>query len=1245
MKRNTVPIFGLAFALTVGCGHPGPDDSGPAQGASESKRLSGVVSEPLAGTTSYSATVQSDAPVGYWRLGERTGGLGSLAADSATPAHPGTYVSTYSDTPMPTLDEPGALVGDRDGAPFFLPSNNQHQTPALQFSWIDVPNNPSQASTTGVTVELWLTLPSTPFSPGGYSSPAIKTSGAASDGYGFFWLGHTLYFYINSINIRVGVPIPAGTTTVTNETTQSRFHHLVGTYDPTFNGGQGQIAVYFDGVQVATRATPDVAALVPGPGDFTIAHGWLGGWYGKVDEVALYNKPLSTARIQAHYQAAIGAAAIDQTTATGGDQVYARTIVAPPLESRGLAAAVTDLQTSLNQMTGSPPATPFNVVPATTSNIDSHAIRLIRLGCPTCVPVIPPYAAANAAEQHILNDLNSRNLLAFGAISDPTDSTSGLKIFSQSDGGLTAGIYYYLRLLGARWLLPNDRWTIMPSRTSVRWNTARVESPDFQLGTSWFASGGFQVNEDGDAVQGGYPDTLPHVGFDASSVAFSRWELWNQRNLLIAGFAQQGHLERTFNSAAVFQDPPAGQQPVCGPAPSNCNLWRSRDALENIDAFAPTDAQGLHPQPGDFGWHVSNIDDNGFQSWFANTAMASFAKRCKAQPGQNFDPNVAGNLCVSTELPDSVPEDRSSKSVGAQSGGAGAADNAATLANYTAGVVAASGNCPGRYACYLAYHTHTGVPSVTLAPNVFVSLVPYGETQAALNGDAMVQAWGQSHKATNLGVYDYWGPPSFRHDLPSLDMYNRVPQEIRLWKAAGVNSIYNESTGSAGAVGLPLYLTGQLAWNTKILDDKLRAELLDEAFGPLPLTADGGVSGRDSPSAEMRALVARWAHFSLQPSEIALDIQSIISAYNGSVPGSAIRARIVDFGAYVHYLALYYKWSLTLADADADPLILYLWQIHDRMMVQTVTMMGQITAPSPAMKAKWALGGTGYTSEFMLKFNAPQPWLADIAIMNALTADAADPTFTMPFQPVTYTGSVGPAPNPGASPTTTWFTTEPDTGTGQPFAFYARPGTSSITFWLAVPAVPPASAVVVNILDPNGTPPEIDNASGVSVGNPASYSVGGWTQVTFKTAIAGLYSMSVSEATKNTTFQLAVQDNQPFAAASFSQSTDAANIQTYPNGTRAIPQSWFYAPPSTGFAISCHACPALPLVIPPANVDIGAGPGVGVRMSSGYQVYNSGPGGLWNMLNFKTDGADPLYLVNIPSYLSPAKDQVLTQGL
>jgi len=239
-------------------------------------------------TTDYRSLVLNDGAVSYWRLGD----TGLTAVDTAPRGNGGTYVNTVSGSPPPNQNQPGALLGDSDTSAEFFIYNN----PGTTCSYVSIPSDPNQSPNThALTVEAWFTM--TPGkTPQTYSAIVSKT-GTAHEGYGLYWYSNALYFYINNLNIRVGVPLSAMGDT-------SRFHHVVGTYDGSI------IYIYYDGSLVSSRP------LAPTEGKGQDVNGagtalWIGkspwvsvGWQGRIDEVAIYPSALDAGHIQSHFHAA-----------------------------------------------------------------------------------------------------------------------------------------------------------------------------------------------------------------------------------------------------------------------------------------------------------------------------------------------------------------------------------------------------------------------------------------------------------------------------------------------------------------------------------------------------------------------------------------------------------------------------------------------------------------------------------------------------------------------------------------------------------------------------------------------------------------------------------------------------------------------------------------------------------------------------------------------------------------------------
>ena len=65
-----------------------------------------------------------------------------------------------------------------------------------------------------------------------------------------------------------------------------------------------------------------------------------------------------------------------------------------------------------------------------------------------------------------------------------------LTIVANDQYGLSHGIYHYLERLGARWLLPGERWTIAPRRDNISLEISQLVRPDFKV-RSFAGTGGW----------------------------------------------------------------------------------------------------------------------------------------------------------------------------------------------------------------------------------------------------------------------------------------------------------------------------------------------------------------------------------------------------------------------------------------------------------------------------------------------------------------------------------------------------------------------------------------------------------------------------------------------------------------------------------------------------------------------------------------------------------------------------------
>jgi glucose/arabinose dehydrogenase len=229
--------------------------------------VSGRLSRLSAGAD-YRALVLGDAPVGYWRLGEASG---TTAADE-TGTNPGTYVNG------PTLGVAGALKGNSNTAASFNGSTQ----------FVDVPSSPSLNASTGVSVEAWVKPAAMP-GLGNSGTIAMK----ASDPPYAYWLQVT-----DNDRAKFGVgiggvnrPLSAG-----GVVAPGNWYHLVGTYDGSVQ------RLYVNGGLAASQSLSGNVQSVAG--DFRIGTTRTTEFFnGVVDDVAVYNKALTPAQVQSHYEA------------------------------------------------------------------------------------------------------------------------------------------------------------------------------------------------------------------------------------------------------------------------------------------------------------------------------------------------------------------------------------------------------------------------------------------------------------------------------------------------------------------------------------------------------------------------------------------------------------------------------------------------------------------------------------------------------------------------------------------------------------------------------------------------------------------------------------------------------------------------------------------------------------------------------------------------------------------------------
>lgn len=248
-------------------------------------------------TEPYANAVLADAPTHYWRFEESS--TATAAEDSGTSGgNPGTYTG-------------GIALGQTSAA------SNMGGAARFDGASGTYVNLGSFHAGDSITVEAWVNLD---------AAAATATHAIASR-----WVG-SWELNVNSADVAsfFGFTLPGPTlrTSVAPVAlTRGQWHHVVGVLDSGSTGSaSATLTTYIDGVAgsvlsfAAGSVLRDASA---GAVDVKLGASRSGSgstgfnWHGLMDEVAVYDRPLSAAEIAAHYQAGAGAAAtIDDLIAT-----------------------------------------------------------------------------------------------------------------------------------------------------------------------------------------------------------------------------------------------------------------------------------------------------------------------------------------------------------------------------------------------------------------------------------------------------------------------------------------------------------------------------------------------------------------------------------------------------------------------------------------------------------------------------------------------------------------------------------------------------------------------------------------------------------------------------------------------------------------------------------------------------------------------------------------------------------------
>lgn len=233
----------------------------------------------ISGNPSYKAAVLSDSPVVYWRLDETSG---TTAADSSGSAHPGVYTQNVS-----AMTTGGLLTTDADLG-IMIPTTN-HPAQGVYIS--QIPIDTSVSWTVEAVIKPGAVAPQVGLGvicqlggPGDYC-PEL---GTYDYGAGYFGIRVMRSGYVELF--RSAAKFAYAT----------RVHVVL-----TFDSSTSRLTLYLNGAADSSSATFAFGKFV---GAGRVGYGVYGAevgypMYGIIDELCLYQKTLSAARVAAHVSA------------------------------------------------------------------------------------------------------------------------------------------------------------------------------------------------------------------------------------------------------------------------------------------------------------------------------------------------------------------------------------------------------------------------------------------------------------------------------------------------------------------------------------------------------------------------------------------------------------------------------------------------------------------------------------------------------------------------------------------------------------------------------------------------------------------------------------------------------------------------------------------------------------------------------------------------------------------------------
>lgn len=483
--------------------------------------IAGLLATLTSALADYQSTIQSQSPVGYWRLNDSVSAPAPILATNLGSLGALGNAEYRNDI---TLGASGALPSQPgDGAVSCYESVDRAR--------VRVPFNTTWNTNSSFSVEFWAKPRIN--SGGSIYCPAASTLFSTARTGWLFYQGNSALTSPNGWVFRLyrtGSATAVGATVNMSLDTNS-WYHVVGVYNQTATPGGTNIVLYVNGVPVSTNsvfATP-YAPIPAASNTVSMAFGARSdgasgyfGYAGSIDEPAFYSSALSDAQVAAHYSAGTNASPgtpYQTVIASDSPAGYWRLneTYGPAAANLGSSAASGNYSDNSVPGASGPSAPSFPGFEATNKSVTistNGSVRCRPLNLNTNTVTMTAWIKPNGAQ-------TAYNGIVFQWANVPALTYSGLMV--GKDGGLQLGYDWNADPVAEEWASPitltDNQWQFVALSVSpdqavlcahdgttfqVGTNVALHSVQGFQgvthIGRDFFANAGFNGDIDEVAV-------------------------------------------------------------------------------------------------------------------------------------------------------------------------------------------------------------------------------------------------------------------------------------------------------------------------------------------------------------------------------------------------------------------------------------------------------------------------------------------------------------------------------------------------------------------------------------------------------------------------------------------------------------------------------------------------------------------------------------------------------------------------